>query len=122
MVQEISYEELQQLWEEDQNKAGVGFRLCQKEIKEWKNNGNFKHFKNELINIPHIKFACTKEEDGSCRYYFFSHSDEMSDRILNLFYKLKAGERAHIANVANKADDVRLDDSVFGTPKLCNLF
>ena len=120
MVEEISHKELENLWGKGTD-HGVAYFLSDEDIEKWKNNGNFKHFKNELLNIPHIKFACTRRLNrNGCWYYFFSHSTKMSFRILNLFKALKSDDRVRLTDVSNISFGT--DGTDIGAPKACNWF
>jgi len=119
MVEEISYNELKKLWGYT-NGRGVRFHLTFGVIEEWKQGGNFKHMKEELLNIPNVKFSCTEDNDG-CWYTFFTHSPKMSTRILTLKKAMMNGERPRIKDVSNIL--VTFPGSgVCGTPKMCAWF
>ncbi len=123
MVEQISYEELKRLWGHT-DERGIAVSLSPDEIEDWKKNGKFKHLKRELENIPNIKFACTQEDDGLCWYTFFTHSKELSNRIVNLCNELKYSNShkkyIHITEVDNKNGSCC--GRVTGSERSCSLF
>jgi len=121
MVEEITYEELEKLWG-NTNGCGIRFFLEQDKIDKWKREGHFKHFKNELISIPNIKFICLQEPNG-CWYMFFTHSRKLSERIISLVRELRNDRHIHLVNANTNlyiAEHGLLD--IHGVPQLCNLF
>ena len=119
MVEEITFEELNNLWGYS-NGRGIRFHLNNEEIEHWKTTGHFKHLRNELINIPNIKFICTQVHNG-CWYTFFTHSRKLSDRIIYLVSNLKDDKHTHIVNNKCLIRTVNSED-ILGVPQRCNLF
>ena len=121
MVEEITYEELEKLWGHS-NGSGIRFFLTHYEIEHWKKEGHFKHLKNEIINIPNIKFICLQELHG-CWYTFFTHSRTLSDKVINIVRKLRKDKHIHIVNSKIKFDPFLVQSNeIYGVQQHCNLF
>lgn len=122
MVEEISVDELKALWGTTEGR-GCSFYLSREEIEEWKQEGKFKFLKNELMNIPNIKFACTVDRDNrGCWYWFFAHTPEMADKILELRKYLTFNEFVHIYNIKIDYPYGGFGGGVTGTAYQCSLF
>lgn len=123
MVTEITQYEEMRLWR-DEKTPGIRVRLSPAQIEEWKLEGNFKFVKNELIDLPHIKFHCSQLDSGSCVYSFFFHSKELKNRFVRLLNILVSNKpRKHLKDLPNE-QTINFERGQFegGTPKLCNLF
>lgn len=66
--------------------------LSQYEAKRWKENGNFKHIRNQLRQIEGIEIACqtftTRTNKYMCHYYFMCPTREMMGRVYNMILEV----------------------------------
>lgn len=70
-------------------------RLTHTEVEEWKQNGNFKHLKKELENIPNIEFSCSKTQTH-CIYTFKTHSSELTSRLSSLIKEMLDNKKVRL--------------------------
>jgi len=66
--------------------------LSQYEAKRWKENGNFKHIRNQLRQVEGLEIACqtyiTRTTKHMCHYYFMCPTREMMGRVYNMIGQL----------------------------------
>jgi len=105
--------------------AVVKLALTAKEIQEWKENGNFKHIRNELTILPKLKYSCTTDGD-SCHYYFICENEHIRNRISRMLESLAfKNTKIRIVDTSKNTQRVQYGLSEFkvlGEPKYCNLF
>jgi len=105
--------------------AVVILALNTKEIQEWKENGNFKHIRNELSILPKLKYSCTTDGD-KCRYYFICENEHIRNRISRMLESLVfKNTKIRIADTSKNTqrDQHGLSEfEVLGEPKHCSLF
>jgi len=105
--------------------AIVKLTLTTEEIQKWKENGNFKHIRNELSILPKLKYSCTID-DNNCHYYFICDNVWLRNRISHMLESLIENNKKRIANVTNYPTVNRQhyisDLKITGEPKYCNLF
>lgn len=71
--------------------------LSQKEATKWKENGSFKHIRNQLRQVQGLEVACqtyiTRTNKHMCHYYFMCPTNKMMGRVFNMiceqFYRGK---------------------------------
>ena len=62
--------------------------LSQGGANRWKENGNFKHIRNQLRQVDGLEIACqtftSRTGKHMCHYYFISPTREMMGRVYNM--------------------------------------
>lgn len=132
MIEQITdKEQLEQLIYEcgKTSKRDKGFwvyaRLTPEIIRQWRQQGNFRHIRNQLQNVNGIKFSCTQLEGGTCEYIFIVPTTRLKNR---LYHMLNAMWLSHKKTALVNCKPVQEEENyyqiheVHGEVKACSLF
>lgn len=106
----------------EQDVPAVCVVLNEKEVKRWKEEGRFKFLKQQLQDIPNLRFACVKQSGGDCDYHFILKTVELKDRLANLLYSLCHGEFICLTKCSNTRTNWSANYSTEGEATVCQLF
>jgi hypothetical protein len=104
----------------------VRARLPPEKIEQWKQEGYFRHIRNQLQNIHGLKFGCTQDDNGTCEYYFILSSRELKNRVYHMLNSLWIqGKKDALVkckpDYPEERENARIG-SVHGQAKACSLF